>query len=341
MTIQRDTDMRPEPALADDRFDQPNRKGRPGRLAPEGSAVITRRITAIAVILGLVMAVGKFFLWKETHSVGLLSSLVHSSLDIFGAVSSFIAVRYASRRPDAQYRYGRGKAESFSAVFQVCLIVFAAFHLLEAVAEKVSEHAHIDQSGFAIFVLTIFMALTGWLLIAQSWAIRATGSIAVRGDRAHYLADFLANLFVIIGIALSAFTPLYWADSIVGGLMAIWLFFTAFKIAQLAWAQLMDMELNEDERRAIKRLAMKDPNVRAVHDLRSRASGPHLHVQMRLDLDETLSLSDAHDIILSAEARLMAAFPAADILIHPHPAGCQHNHGNERFRDRNNIHKNG
>jgi len=249
-------------------------------------------------------------------------------------MSSFIAVRYASRRPDALYRYGRGKAESFSAVFQVCLIVFAAFHLLEAVASRTGEHTHIEQSGFAIFVLLIFMALTGWLLIAQSWAVRATGSIAVRGDRAHYFADFLANLFVITGIAFTAFTPFHWADSLVGGLMALWLFYTAFKIAQLAWAQLMDMELNEDERRAIKRLAMNDPKVRAVHDLRTRASGPHLHVQMRLDLDETLSLSDAHDIILAAEARLMTAFPAADILIHPHPAGCRHNHGNERFRDK-------
>jgi len=339
MTIQRDIDMAPQRAKADTRFDQPNRRGRPGRLPPEGSAVITRRITALAVALGIIMAVGKFLLWRETHSVGLLSSLVHSSLDIFGAISSFVAVRYASRKPDSKYRYGRGKAESFSAVFQVCLIVFAAFHLLEAVAEKFqhfghNHHSYIEQSGFAIFVLIIFMALTGWLLIAQSWAVRATGSIAIRGDRAHYFADFLANIFVIIGIALTAFTPLHWADGLVGVLMALWLFYTAFKIAKLAWAQLMDMELNDDERAAIKRLAMSDPKVRAVHDLRTRASGPHLHVQMRLDLDENLSLSDSHDIILAAEARLMAAFPAADILIHPHPAGCQHNHGNERFRDK-------
>ena len=50
----------------------------------------------------------------------------------------------------------------------------------------------------------------------------------------------------------------------------------------------MDRELNEDERRAIERLAMADPQVRAVTELRTRAAGPHLHLQMRLDLDETL-----------------------------------------------------
>lgn len=315
----------------DTRFDRPDRRGRPGRLPPENSARITRRITALAVIVGLILTTGKLLLWQETHSVGVLSSLVHSGLDMFGAISSFIAVRYAAIKPDGRYRFGRGKAESFSAVFQVCLIIFAAFHLLEEVIEQVGEHHHLNDSGFAIFVMAVFVTITGWLIIAQSWAIRATGSIAVRGDRAHYTADLFTNLFVIIGLALSAFTPLVWADAAVGVIMALWLFYTAFRVAQLAWAQLMDMELSEDERTLIKRIAMQDHRVRAVTELRTRASGPHIHIQMRLDMDETLSLSDAHDVIIQTEKRLMADFQAADILIHPHPVGCGHSHGNVRF----------
>lgn len=327
-------------ATADDRFDQPNRRGRPGRLPPDHSAIITRRITALAVGLGLVMAVGKLWLWGETGSVGILASLVHSMLDMFGAVASFIAVRFAARKPNPDYRFGFGKAESFSAVFQVCLIVVGAFHLLQEVIGHAGHSHGVTQTGPAIMVLIVFISLTLWLIIAQSWAIRSTGSIAVRGDRAHYIADLLANIFVIVGIALATYTSLKWADAVVGGLMAIWLLFTAVQIARLAWGQLMDRELNADERKSIERLAMADPQVRAVTDLRTRAAGPHLHIQMRLDLDETLSLSGAHDIILDTERRIMAAFPAADILIHPHPAGCGHSHGNKRFQTQEELHKN-
>ena len=319
-------------AAADDRFDQPNRRGRPGRLPPDHSSIITRRITALAVSLGIFMAIGKFWLWGQTGSVGILASLVHSGLDIFGALASFIAVRFAARKPNPDYRFGFGKAESFSAVFQVCLIVMAAAHLMQEVFGHLGHSHPVTQSGPAIMVLLLFIALTIWLIIAQSWAVRATGSIAVRGDRAHYIADLLANIFVIIGIAVASYTPFAWADSLVGGLMALWLLFTAFQIARLAWGQLMDRELNPDERRAIKRLAMADPQVRAVSELRSRAAGPHLHIQMRLDLDETLTLSQTHDLILATEKRIMDAFPAADVLIYPHPAGCGHTHGNVRFQ---------
>lgn len=327
--------MTEEPIKSNTDYEGPDMRGRPGRLRPDQSARITRRITALAVCLGVFFAVGKFFIWQETHSVGILSSLVHSSLDLFAAISSFIAVRYAARPPDDTYRFGRGKAESFSAVFQVCLIVFASFHLLEEAYGRFMAPEPVIESAVAIWAMLLFIALTIWLLIAQSWAIRATGSIAVRGDRAHYIADMLANLFVIIGIVISTTTPFIRADALVGALMAVWLLWTAFKVARLAWSQLMDRELPTSERDLIIKTAMSDPRIKAVHDLRTRASGPHVHIQMRLDLDKSLSLSEAHDIVLAAERNLMNAYRAADILIHPHPTGCQETHGNVRFRNDN------
>lgn len=314
-------------------IDLPLMRGRPGRLAPDESAKITARITLIAVGVGLFLAFGKAFVWNVSGSVGILSSLVHSALDLFGAVSTFFAVRYGARPPDKTYRYGRGKVESFSAVFQVCLVVFAASHLLEEASERIAHPHELEQTGFAITAMIVFAAVTLWLLIAQTWAVRATGSIAIKGDRAHYFADFLSSLFVIAGLLLSSFTPFARADAVVGVLLALWLLYTAFRIAQLAWAQLLDRELPDSERELIISLALQDPLVRGVHDLRTRASGPHIHIQMRLDLDETLSLSKAHDIVIAAEKRMMSAYQAADILIHPHPTGCDHTHGNERFRE--------
>ena len=329
-------------ASRDDRFDLSDRKGRPGRLPPEGSSVITRRITALALALGIFMAAGKLWLFTLTGSVGVLSSLVHSALDMIAAASSFIAVRFAARPPTDRYRFGFGKAESFSAVFQVCLIGLAAFHLFGAATGALmgsggmeldhAEHGHaIDRSTIAIVVMSGFVVLTIWLLIAQSWAIRATGSIAVRGDRAHYTADLFGNLFVIMGLAIATLTEAYWADAAVGVVMAIWIIFTGYRVARLAWAQLMDQELNPSERKLVVNRVMADPQIRAVTHLRTRASGPHLHIQMQMDLDPHLSLAESHDIVVAAEKRLMAAFPAADILIHPHPAGCAQTHGNVRF----------
>lgn len=315
-----------------DDYEAPRMRGRPGRIAPEESAAITRKVTIFSMAVGVFFVIAKLFLLEETHSVGILASLIHSSLDLFGAFSTFVAVRFAVKSPDKTYRYGRGKAESFAAILQVFLIVVVAIHFLEHSLESLHEPHAIERSSLAIAALLFFILVSTALLLAQGWAIRETGSIAIKGDRAHYFADMISNLFVIAGILFATYTPFKQADVVVGLLLGLWLLYTAFRIARIAWDQIMDKELSEQERDLIIKLAMEDPAIKAVHDLRTRASGPHIHIQMRLDLDSELSLSEAHDIILAAEQRMMQAYKAADILIHPHPTGCQGEHGNVRFR---------
>jgi len=310
----------------------PNRRGRPGRLPARDSSRITRRITAFSIVVGVILISTKLIVFRESGSIGILSSLVHSALDFVAALSSFFAVRYAAKPPDAKFRFGRGKAEGFSAILQVCLIVLGAVHLLGEAANRLTNPQAITHGGYAIAVMVFAIVLTTWLLIAQSWAIRATGSLAVRGDRAHYTADMLANVAVIVGILLTSYTDFLWADALVGFGIAFWLFYTAYKVGRLAWSQLMDAELSEKEQALIRNLALKDKRINGVHDLRTRASGPHVHIQMQLNLDDDLSLHEAHEIVIAAEGRMMEAYPAADILIHPHPKSCQKLHGNTVFR---------
>jgi ferrous-iron efflux pump FieF len=48
---------------------------------------------------------------------------------------------------------------------------------------------------------------------------------------------------------------------------------------------------------------------------------------MHIDLDPDLSLQQAHSLVIATESRVLAAFPAADIIIHPDPRGRAEPHG--------------
>ncbi len=89
----------------------------------------------------------------------------------------------------------------------------------------------------------------------------------------------------------------------------------------------MDHELPEEARARIVALMTEDPRLTDVHQLRTRASGPFIHIQMHADLDPTLSLEVAHEVVVAAEKRVLEAFPAADIIIHPDPRGRAEPHG--------------
>ena len=295
-------------------------------LSPETLA-LTRRVTALSVAVATVLIVVKTLAWLASGSVAMLASLSDSGLDLIASLITFYAVRYAAEPPDAEHRFGHGKAEAFSSLTQGGL-VFASGALIGQEAIRAMLHPRpVEQSLIAMAVMVVSIVLTLGLIIAQSRVLKSTGSIAVSGDRAHYAADLASNGVALVGIGAAAALGLPWIDAAAGLIVALWLIWGAIGVFREASHQLMDRELPDEDRKRIVALASEDPRLLGVHQLRTRASGPYVHMQMHADLEAGISLAEAHAIMVAAENRLLAAFPAADIIIHPDPRGEAESHG--------------
>ena len=95
----------------------------------------------------------------------------------------------------------------------------------------------------------------------------------------------------------------------------------------------MDRELPDEERARIHDLAVgQDPRIIDVHDLRTRAAGPLVHIQFHLALPPEMTLEDAHEVMVECEKRVLDVYPAADILIHADPHGAAEPHGGPFFQ---------
>jgi ferrous-iron efflux pump FieF len=95
----------------------------------------------------------------------------------------------------------------------------------------------------------------------------------------------------------------------------------AWRIAKGALDMLMDRELPDAEREKIKAIALTDPRVRDAHDLKTRSAGRQYFIQFHLEMDGRMTLNQAHEIADSVEARILEAFPDAEVIIHQDPAG--------------------
>jgi ferrous-iron efflux pump FieF len=288
---------------------------------------MTGHVTRLSVALAGTLVFAKGLAWLASGSVGLLASLGDSALDLIAALTTFFAVRYAAAPPDAEHRFGYGKAEAFASLLQAGL-VFASAALIgrEAVDHIVQPQPVVSELYGMIVLVASSIAVTG-LVWQQSRVLKKTGSVAIHGDRTHYLADLVCNLAALIGLGGAWLFNEPRIDAFAGLVVACWLVWGAVSVFREAAAQLMDRELDEREREAIIRLAAADPQVRGVHQLRSRASGPFIHLQMHVDLDPTLTLEEVHRIVVAAERRILERFPAADILIHADPDGLAEPHG--------------
>ncbi|MHB8286205.1 MAG: cation diffusion facilitator family transporter [Caulobacteraceae bacterium] len=296
------------------------------RLTGSQSARLTARVTWLSVSVGLSLMLLKSGVWWASGSISLLASAADSGLDFVAALATFWAVRLAVRPADSLHRYGHGKAEAFASLLQAGL-VFASAALIgrEAITHLIRPVA-IRNEGPATFVMLVSVAATLALVQAQSWVIRRTRSVAISGDRAHYLADLVSNLAAILGLGLARLTGDARWDAAAGVIVAVWLVWGAVGVLRVASNELMDREVDEADRQEILRLAKADVNVLGVHQFRTRASGPFLHVQMHMELQPDQSLHEAHEIVEAAENRILAAYPATDLVIHADPYGLSEDH---------------
>ena len=288
---------------------------------------LTRRVTLMSVATAVVLVSIKMAAWIASDSTAMLASLADSGLDLVASLVTFFAVRYASAPPDAEHRFGHGKAEAFASLVQAGL-VFASAALIarEAVGDFLDPHP-LQQEGWAVAVMAVSIGLTLMLLRAQSAVLRRTSSVAVSGDRAHYASDLASNVVALIGIAASAWLGVNGLDAAAALIVAALLLWSAIGVFREASSQLMDHELSDAARSDIVRLVTADGRLANVHQLRTRASGPFIHMQMHVDLDPDITLEAAHQAIVAAENRILEVFPAADILIHADPHGRAEPHG--------------
>jgi cation diffusion facilitator family transporter len=299
----------------------------PLTLSRDDGAALTRRVTGLSVCVALVLVALKAVVWWASGSVALLASMADSGLDLVASGVTFFAVRYAAAPPDAEHRFGHGKAEAFASLIQAGLVFASAALIGQEAVRRLITPGPVENEGWGIAVMILSIMMTMGLLFAQSYLLRRTASIAVSADRTHYMADLASNLVALAGIAAVAAFNLISLDAVAGLIVAGILLWGAVSVFRGASSQLMDHELPEASRARIVALVTEDPRITDVHQLRTRASGPVVHLQMHAELDPGLSLVESHRAVVAAEKRILREFPVADIIIHPDPRGQAEPHG--------------
>jgi ferrous-iron efflux pump FieF len=285
---------------------------------PKETARLLRLATYASISVALVLILAKLVAWGLSDSVSLLATLIDSVLDALASLINLVAVRHALTPADKEHRFGHGKAEALAGLSQSMFIAGSAgFLLLEAVRRIISPIA-VEAVGLGMLVMVFSIVATLLLLAIQNHVIRKTNSTAIRADALHYRTDLLVNGSVILALWLSLQG---WAgfDALFACAIAIYILYSAWEIIKVSYDHLMDRELPDEQREEIKTLVLVHKSVRGMHDLRSRHSGTVTFIQFHLELDDDLSLLEAHKISDEVEMHLLEAYPGSEIIIHIDP----------------------
>jgi len=294
----------------------------------QAHADLTRRAALASVSMATFLLLLKGYAAWRTGSIAMLGSLADTGLDLIASLITLYGVRLAATPADRDHRFGHGKAEALAALFQVGIITFSAVGIGWRAVDRLVHGEVTAHAEYGIAVSILAIAATLLLVAYQRRVIASTGSVAIETDYVHYQSDLLLNGSVIVALVAEQYLGLTGADPVFGFAIALWLAWGAWKASSRAIDQLMDKEWPEEKRRRFIEVAARHPELKGLHDLRTRSSGMHDFVQFHVWVDPNMTVAEVHKVMDEVEHKLEAEFPGCEVLIHPDPEGHVDHPGN-------------
>ena len=83
----------------------------------------------------------------------------------------------------------------------------------------------------------------------------------------------------------------------------------------------LDLAAAEEERARFLEVAAQHPELRGIHDFRTRRAGAHDFAQFHMYVARDMTVADAHVVMDAVEDKIRAVFPKVEVLIHLDPEG--------------------
>ncbi|MDO8946828.1 MAG: cation diffusion facilitator family transporter [Desulfocapsaceae bacterium] len=280
---------------------------------------LLKRATYASVATALLLVGCKFGAWLATGSLSILASLIDSLMDVMASFINLMAIRYSLNPADDDHSFGHGKAEALAGLAQASFIAGSALILFIHGIERLKTPVPIQSLGLGLGIMVFSILATLILIAFQRYVIKQTNSTAIRADSLHYATDILTNVCTIIALLLTRFSWGQIMDPIFSMIIALIIFRSAWQIGSEAVQLLMDHQLPREQRELIQQIVHSHQQVLGMHDLRTRQSGQIAIIQLHLDLNADLPLSQAHSIGKDVEQLIWKSFPGADVTIHQDP----------------------
>jgi cation diffusion facilitator family transporter len=267
------------------------------------AAILTITLKAIAYLL--------------TGSVGLLSDVLESFVNLAGALMALAMLTIASRPADENHAYGHSKAEYFSSGVEGTLILIAAMSIGVAAAQRLITPKQLEQVGLGIGVSIVASLVNLFVARLLLRASRQYHSITLEANARHLLTDVWTSAGVVVGVGAVSLTGWQRLDPMVAIIVAINILWSGGRIVYQSILGLMDTALPAEEQHTIRKVL--EPYIQngvECHAIRTRQSGRRRFVSLHVLVPGVWTVQDGHDLLEIIETSICQALPNATVFTH-------------------------
>lgn len=279
-----------------------------------------RNTSLVGALVNATLTFGKIIFGFIGHSHALLADGLHSLADLSTDLMVWFAAKYSNQPADQEHPYGHGRIETaFTVLLGVVLMVTAAGIMWDAGKRLLEPETLLIPTQIVLWVAALSIAANEWLYHYTMRAAKQTKSSLLAANAWHHRSDAISSIVVFIGVGGSLLGFPY--------LDAFAALAVAAMIVKIGWDQtwsavreLIDTGLEPQKIKAIKRVIKQVEGVKSMHMLRSRRMAGTSLIDVHIEVDSHLSVSEGHHIGDYVRMRLMEEHESiGDVMIHIDP----------------------
>jgi len=276
------------------------------------------RVATTSVIAAVFLTATKLVVGLLTGSLGILSEAAHSGLDLLAAGMTFFAVRTSDRPADDDHPYGHHKIDNLAALFEtLLLLITCAWIIWEAVSRLFFKPVDIEVNVLSFGVIILAIVIDFSRSRALSRVAKRTRSAALEADALHFSSDIASSLVVLGGLVLTSLGYPQ-ADAIGAIGVSVIIVWVSVRLGKRAVEVLLD-GIPVDHASRASEAALAVAGVHQVYDVRVRHAGAKHFVDLKIGLDPSMLLSEAHDLTELVEDAVRLELDNADVVVHAEP----------------------
>ena len=279
-----------------------------------------RRVTLIGSLVDLLLGIAKIVVGWLAHSQALIADGLHSLSDLATDIVVLYAAKHSHREADEDHPYGHGRIETLATVgLGLSLIAVALGIGYDAVQRMNEPEMQVTPGVFAVGVAVISVLSKEIIYQYTRRAARRLRSNMLMANAWHSRSDAISSIVVIIGVVGAMFGHGY-LDAVAAIAVAAMIAKIGFDLVRDSSRELIDTALEPEVIDNIRREVFSVDGVRALHMLRSRRSGSDALVDLHLQVDPRISVSEGHQIGDTVRRHLLKSIDeVTDVTVHIDP----------------------
>ncbi len=284
----------------------------------------TKKVTIVGAIVNVVLAVLKIVIGYIGHSQSLVADGVHSLSDLLTDILVVVAAKHAAQDADADHPYGHGRFETvFTVALGSFLIIVGGGIAIDAIRRVAEPDALLQPSLWTLLIAAVSIASKEILYHYTVRVAKKFRSNMLRANAWHHRTDAISSIIVFIGIG-GTLLGMDYLDAVAAVGVALLIGKIGWDLCAQSIRELVDTALDPERVEKIEKIIQSVPGVTELHMLRTRQMGGNALVDVHIQVDPKLSVSEGHYISEKVRARLIKQVDeVTDVMVHIDPEDDQ------------------